>query len=140
MKPDDKIIDKIKKIMSENESLYKVSPSLFDPLFEAGEIVTFPRGYMIMKAGRQLRDVYVIIDGLVGSFYESGSKVILHGLATPGTLLIHGASFSMSSLHSCIGRPLLPQLPCVCPTALSVNISTVAMNSPSGCTAWPRML
>ena len=93
MKPDDKIIDKIKKIMSENESLYKVSPSLFDPLFEAGEIVTFPRGYMIMKAGRQLRDVYVIIDGLVGSFYESGSKVILHGLATPGTLLIHGASF-----------------------------------------------
>lgn len=93
MKTDDKIIDKIKKIMSENESLYKVSPSLFDPLFEAGEIVTFPRGYMIMKAGRQLRDVYVIIDGLVGSFYESGSKVILHGLATPGTLLIHGASF-----------------------------------------------
>ena len=93
MKTDDKIIDKIKKIMSENESLYKVSPSLFDPLFEAGEIVTFPRGYMIMKAGRQLRDVYVIIDGLVGSFYESGTKVILHGLATPGTLLIHGASF-----------------------------------------------
>lgn len=93
MKTDDKIIDKIKKIMSENESLYKVSPSLFDPLFEAGEIVTFPRGYMIMKAGRQLRDVYVIIDGLVGSFYESGSTVILHGLTTPGTLLIHGASF-----------------------------------------------
>ena len=44
MKPDDNIIDKIKKIMSENESLYKVSPSLFDPLFEAGELVTFPRG------------------------------------------------------------------------------------------------
>lgn len=46
-----------------------------------------------MEPGKSLRDVYIIIDGLVASTYVSGNKLIMHGLATPGTMLLHGGSF-----------------------------------------------
>lgn len=92
-KIDNKQIEAIKEILADNESLHKVSPSLFDPVFEAGEILEFPRGAKIMKAGKPLHDVYIILDGLVSSVYKRGRKEVLHMLATPGTMLIHGASF-----------------------------------------------
>lgn len=83
-----------KRLLAESESLYKPSSyALFDPLFDRGEVKIFSRQEVIMQPGKQLRDVYIVIDGLVGSTYVSGNKVIMHGLATPGTMLLHGGSF-----------------------------------------------
>jgi len=86
-------ITETKRLLAECESLYRTSPQLFDPLFDAGETVDFAKNDVIMTPGTQLRDVYIIIDGLVGATYVSGSKIIMHGLATPGTMLLHGGSF-----------------------------------------------
>ena len=86
-------IEATKKLLAEKESLHQTSPSLFTPLFEAGKVMEFSRQEILMHPGKQLQEVHIIIDGLVGATYVSGSKVILHGLATPGTMLLHGGSF-----------------------------------------------
>lgn len=82
-----------KELLATRESLQIVAPDLFDPLFEEGEVVDFAKNAVIMSPGSQLRDVYILIDGLVGATYVSGSKIIMYGLAEPGTMLIHGGSF-----------------------------------------------
>lgn len=87
----------IKRRLAETESLYHPDPSLFDPLFEAGEVMRFARQEVIMTPGKMLRDVYVIIDGLVGATYVSGSKIRMHGFAMPGTMMLHGGSFFRTS-------------------------------------------
>lgn len=83
----------LKGLLAESESLYKTTPDLFDPLFEAGRVKEYGRHEVIMQPGVRLRDVHIVIDGLVGATYLSGNKVIMHALATPGTLLLHGGSF-----------------------------------------------
>ena len=86
-------IDALKKHLAEDESLYKVAPELFDLFFEVGRVKTFGRHEVIMQPGVKAREVYVVIDGLVASTYLSGNKVVMHALATPGTLMLHGGSF-----------------------------------------------
>ncbi len=93
MKLSEREINETKKLLAESESLYKASPELFDPVFDAGEVREFAKNEVIMEPGSQLRDVYIVIDGLVGATYVSGNKIIMHGLATPGTMLLHGGSF-----------------------------------------------
>ena len=90
-------IAEAKRRLAETESLYHPDPSLFDPLFETGELRRFSRQEVIMTPGTMLRDVYIIIDGLVGATYISGSKIRMHGFAMPGTMLIHGGSFFRTS-------------------------------------------
>jgi len=94
----DKDIAETKRLLAETESLYHPDPSLFDPLFEAGEVRRFARQEVIMTPGTMLRDVYIIIDGLVGATYISGSKIRMHGLAMSGTMLLHGGSFFRTSV------------------------------------------
>ncbi len=86
-------IENTKKLLSESESLYQVSPSLFDPLFEAGEVKEYARQQIIMHPGQPIHEVHIILSGLVGSTYVSGNKVIMNAMAIPCTVLIHGGSF-----------------------------------------------
>lgn len=86
-----------KQQLAQAESLHRVDASLFDPLFEAGQLHSFTRGDVIMTPGVMLHDVYIIIEGLVGATYISGSKIRMHSFALPGTMLLHGGSFFRSS-------------------------------------------
>lgn len=90
-------IEETKRLLATFESLHTTSPSLFDPLFEAGEVVVFPKNHVIMEPGAQLRDIYIIVDGLVGATYISENKIVMDGLAVPGTVLLHGGSFFRKS-------------------------------------------
>lgn len=86
-------IDALKKHLDKDESLYEVQPELFDLFFEVGRVKTFGRHEVIMQPGVKVREVYVVIDGLVASTYMSGNKVVMQALATPGTMMLHGGSF-----------------------------------------------
>ncbi|MBD5329747.1 MAG: Crp/Fnr family transcriptional regulator [Bacteroides sp.] len=86
-------IENTKKILSEFESLYPVSPDLFDPLFEVGEVRDYTRQEIIMHPGQQLREVHIVLSGLIGSTYISGNKVVMNAMAIPCTVLLHGGSF-----------------------------------------------
>ncbi len=89
----EKELMRVKTLLATQESLYTVSPSLFDPIVDAAEVVDFAKGAVIMAPGSRIEHVYILTDGLVGATYSSGSKTIMHGLAEPGTLLLHGGSF-----------------------------------------------
>ena len=81
-----------KRILAESEGLCRVRAELFDPLFEKGEGVGFARNEILMEPGVMLRDVFILVDGLVGATYMSGSKIVMYGLAIPCTVLVHGGS------------------------------------------------
>ena len=53
----------------------------------------YARQQIIMHPGQMLREVHIILSGLVGSTYVSGNKVIMNALAIPCTVLLHGGSF-----------------------------------------------
>lgn len=86
-------IETTKKTLAEFESLFPVSPDLFDPLFEVGEVREYARQEIIMHPGQPLREVHIVLSGLVGSTYVSGNKVVMNAMAIPCTVLLHGGSF-----------------------------------------------
>lgn len=94
------------------ECTFRMSDALIDTMLNLGTVRSLKRRECIIRAGEVNDDIYIIIDGIMRSWYRDGEQEVTQAFGPPGTLMQSHHSYyagepASVNYEACCGVKLL---------------------------------
>lgn len=84
--------DLLKSLLAQECSLV-LGDALMDRLLDGGDVICYKRNGLISAVGDVDPDIYIVIEGIVRSWYDEGNREVTKSFAMPGTVIVSYHSF-----------------------------------------------